>query len=296
MPRYEERAAGGAVTRRFEFVTFHQNYSYEDFVEGIRPVIGPGGTVTYEVRPGVFKRICERAKADRSHRYAVFIDEINRGNIAKIFGELITLLEPDKRSVYDGPGRFVSGLEVTLPYSGQAFGVPANLDVVGTMNTADRSIALLDAALRRRFEFEELVPIPNVLTGGVGGNGIIPDGESDEIDLRRLLTALNRRIIHLAHRDQTIGHACLVRVRRVLAREIVPFLQELFYDDWRRIRLVLADNAAPPEHQLIRAEVVGAAELFPGADDDISEGVHYSVTPELEITPDAVKKIYEPLE
>lgn len=301
IPHYEDRSAGGAVTRRFEFVTFHQNYSYEDFIEGIRPVVRPGGTVAYEVRPGVFKRICERAKADPGRRYAVFIDEINRGNIAKIFGELITLLEPDKRAVYDASGRLLSGLEVTLPYSSEAFGVPANLDVVGTMNTADRSIALLDAALRRRFEFEELVPVPNALTGA-DGNGRISDGEGDEIDLRRLLAAINRRITHLAHRDQAIGHACLVRVRdfpalrRVLAREVIPFLQELFYDDWRRIRLVLADYAAPLEHQLVRAKAVGATELFPGADeDDVSEGTHYSVTPEPEITPDAVRKIYEPL-
>lgn len=301
MPGYEERAAAGVVTRRFEFVTFHQNYSYEDFVEGIRPVVRPGGGVAYEVRPGVFRRICERAKADPARRYALFIDEINRGNVAKILGELITLLEPDKRAVYDASGRLVSGLEATLPYSGEAFGVPANLDVVGTMNTADRSIALLDAALRRRFEFEELVPVPNALAGADGG-GRIPDGEGDEIDLRRLLESLNRRIVHLAHRDQAIGHAALVRVRdfpalrRVLAREVVPFLQELFHDDWRRIRLVLADHAAPQEHQLVRAEVIAAAELFPGADDDLSEGVHYSVTSEADITPDAVRKIYEPLD
>jgi 5-methylcytosine-specific restriction protein B len=302
MPSYEGRTDSGSVARRFEFITFHQNYSYEDFIEGIRPVVRPDGTVAYEVRPGVFKRICERAKADPRHRYAVFIDEINRGNIAKIFGELITLLEPDKRALYDASGRLLSGLEVTLPYSGEAFGVPTNLDVVGTMNTADRSIALLDAALRRRFEFEELVPVPDALTGA-DGNGRIPDGEGDEIDLRRLLAVINRRITHLAHRDQAIGHASLVRVRdfpalrRVLAREFVPFLQELFYDDWRRIRLVLADHAAPPEHQLIRAGAVGAAELIPGAvEDDVSEGTHYSVTPEPEITPDAVRKIYEPLE
>jgi 5-methylcytosine-specific restriction protein B len=302
MPGYEGRTAAGVVVRRFEFITFHQNYSYEDFVEGIRPVVRPDGSVAYEVRPGVFRRVCERAKADPGRRYAMFIDEVNRGNIAKIFGELITLLEPDKRALYDASGRLVSGLEATLPYSGEAFGVPANLDVVGTMNTADRSIALLDAALRRRFEFEELVPVPNALTGADGKGGI-PDGEGDEIDLRCLLETINRRITHLAHRDQTIGHASLVRVRdfpalrRVLTREIVPFLQELFYDDWRRIRLVLADHAAPPEHQLVRAETVAAAELFPGADgDDVSEGIHYSVTPEAEITPDAVRKIYEPHE
>ncbi|HWX49172.1 MAG TPA: AAA family ATPase [Roseomonas sp.] len=302
MPGYEGRMAGGTVTRRFEFVTFHQNYSYEDFVEGIRPVVRPDGTVAYEVRPGVFKRICERAKADPGRRYAVFIDEINRGNIAKIFGELITLVEPDKRVVYDASGRLLSGLEVTLPYSGEAFGVPANLDVVGTMNTADRSIALLDAALRRRFEFEELVPLPNALTGA-DGNGCIPDGEGDEIDLRRLLATINRRITHLAHRDQAIGHASFVRVRdfpalrRVLAREVVPFLQELFYDDWRRIQLVLADHTGSLEHQLVRAKTVGVAELFHGAnEDDVAEGTHYSVTPEPEITPDAVRKIYEALE
>jgi 5-methylcytosine-specific restriction protein B len=215
---------------------------------------------------------------------------------------LITLIEADKRATYDGSGRLVSGLEVTLPYSGEPFGVPANLDVVGTMNTADRSIALLDAALRRRFEFEELVSLPNALTGA-DGNGRIPDGEGGEVDLRRLLAAMNHRITHLAHRDQTIGHSALVRVRdfhtlrRVLARVLVPFLQELFYDDWRRIRLVLADYAAPSEHQIVRATVVGAAEIFPGTDeDDVSEGTHYSVTPEPEITPDAVRKIYEPLE
>lgn len=301
MPTYQNRGSDEAASRRFEFVTFHQSYSYEDFVEGIRPVVGPGGTVTYEVRPGVFRRICGRAKADPGRRYAIFIDEINRANVAKVFGELITLLEADKRATYDRAGRLLSGLEATLPYSGEAFGVPANLDVVATMNTADRSIALLDVALRRRFEFEELVPTPGAIAGA-DGDGTIPDGEGDEINLRRLLEAINRRVAHLAHRDQAVGHACLVRVRdfqglrRVLAREVVPLLQELFYDDWRRVRLVLADHAAPPEHQLVRAKAVPAAELFPKAEDDLAEGVHYSVTPELGITPDAVRKIYEPIE
>jgi 5-methylcytosine-specific restriction protein B len=300
MPRYESSVEGGGVDKRYEFITFHQSYSYEDFIEGIRPVPGTQGGLTYEVRPGVFKRICERAKADPQHRYAIFIDEINRGNVAKVLGELITLLEPNKRAIYGRDGRLILGLETTLPYSGERFGVPANLDVIGTMNTADRSIALLDAALRRRFEFDELMPAPGVITGA-DGSGIISDDQGDQINLRQLLVTMNRRIVHLAHRDQTLGHACFVRVRdfptlrRVLAREVVPFLQELFYDDWRRIRLVFADQAAPPEHQLVRAETVAAADLFPNADKDVNEGIHYSLTPEVEITPDAVRKIYEPL-
>ena len=148
-----------AVAKRYVFVTFHQSYSYEDFIEGIRPETTPDGTISYNVRPGVFRRICARAKADPSHRYAIFIDEINRGNVARIFGELITLVESDKRCVYDAEGNLLEGLEVQLPYSGDTFGVPRNLDIFGTMNTADRSTALLDTALRRRFQFQELSPM-----------------------------------------------------------------------------------------------------------------------------------------
>ena len=180
LPRYEDEAGD-----RFEFVTFHQSYAYEDFVEGIRPVT-EDGTVTYEVRSGVLKRLCERARRAPDMRFALFIDEINRGNVAKVFGELITLVEVDKRIRTDTTGiRLASckGLEVTLPYSGERFGVPANVDVIGTMNTADRSIALLDSALRRRFRFEELTPKPELLES-------IDDGEGNTIDLRLLLHRL----------------------------------------------------------------------------------------------------------
>jgi 5-methylcytosine-specific restriction protein B len=281
-------------------VTFHQSYSYEDFVEGIRPKVGSDNSVLYEVKPGVLRRLCDRAKNDRSHRYALFIDEINRGNIAKIFGELITLMEPDKRAVYAANGSLASGLEVTLPYSGDRFGVPSNLDIFGTMNTADRSIALLDVALRRRFEFEELLPTPAAVTG-TSNDGRIEDGEGGEIDLRRMLEVMNKRIAHVLHRDQTIGHAYLMHVRdfptlrRVLAREIIPLLQEYFYEDWGRIQLVLADNAVPTEHQLVRSATVAAADLFSGSsgDENLEEAVHYIVIPEIEITPEAVRKIYE---
>ena len=151
-PAAEQRPddAEAQTTRRYEFVTFHQSYAYEDFVEGIRPRVRSDGSVTYDVTPGVFRRLCERAKKDTSHRYAIFIDEINRGNVAKIFGELITLLELDKRATYNAAGGLISGLEATMPHSGDQFGVPANLDVFATMNTADRSISLLGARTAAR--------------------------------------------------------------------------------------------------------------------------------------------------
>ncbi|WP_281826135.1 McrB family protein [Jannaschia rubra] len=293
LPRYQDE--GGD---RFEFVTFHQSYAYEDFVEGIRPVT-ENGAVTYEVRPGVLKRLCDRARRAPDKRFAIFIDEINRGNIAKVFGELITLLEVDKRIRIDASGNRAAsckGLEVTLPYSGERFGVPANVDVIGTMNTADRSIALLDSALRRRFRFEELTPKPELLES-------IDDGEGNAIDLRQLLQAINARLSRLLHRDQTLGHSYFYHVKsfdelcHVFAREILPFLQEAFYDDWRQIRYVLADQAVEEELQLVRARTQSAAALFPKADPtEIGDGEAFEIIREDDITPDAIRKIYEPPE
>lgn len=293
LPRYQEEAGD-----RFEFVTFHQSYAYEDFVEGIRPVT-KNGTVTYEVRPGVLKRLCDRARRAPDKRFALFIDEINRGNVAKIFGELITLVEADKRIRIDSSGNRLAsckGLDVTLPYSGERFGVPANVDVIGTMNTADRSIALLDSALRRRFRFEELTPKPELLES-------IDDGEGNAIDLRQLLQAMNDRLSRLLHRDQTLGHSYFYHVksfdelRRVFAREILPFLQEAFYDDWRQIRYVLADQAVEEELQLVRARTQNAAVLFPKADPtEMGDGEAFEIIREDDITPDAIRKIYEPPE
>lgn len=292
LPQYQD-----ATGDRFEFITFHQSYSYEDFVEGIRPV-AVGSDVIYNVEPGVLKRLCERARCAPDKRFALFIDEINRGNVSKIFGELITLIEVDKRIRTDDTGERLAncaGLELTLPNSKKPFGVPANLDVIGTMNTSDRSIALLDSALRRRFRFEELTPKPELLE-------TISDGDGDVIDLRQLLQTMNARLSHLLHREHTLGHSYFLNVksfrdlRRVFAREILPFLQEAFYDDWRQIRYVLADQAVAKEIQLVRVRKQSAADLFPRVDPaEIGDSETFEIVREEDITPDSIRKIYEPL-
>lgn len=240
----------GAV-QRYSFVTFHQSYGYEEFVEGLRPVLD-GGTeaseIQYEIRSGVFKDLCRRARLDPEQRFAMVIDEINRGNISKIFGELITLIEPDKR---EGAENSVS---VTLPYSGESFSVPPNVDIIGTMNTADRSLALLDTALRRRFEFVPVMPDARDESGAPLYELRVTLGEQI-IDIPRMLSAINQRVEALYDRDHCIGHAYftplakvpdgderLVALQQVFSTRILPLLEEYFFEDWQKIRLVLADN------------------------------------------------------
>lgn len=226
---------------QIRFVTFHQNYGYEEFVEGIKPTIlkkdnqtseVKENNINYAVKDGIFKALCQKAQEDEKNPYILIIDEINRGNISKIFGELITLIEKDKR--IGEPEE----LSLTLPYSGESFGVPSNLYIIATMNTADRSIALMDTALRRRFEFIEMMP----------------DGEKlknidiENINLQEMLKAINDRIEYLYDREHTIGHTYFMYIenlddlKRVFQTKIIPLFQEYFYEDYAKINAVLNNN------------------------------------------------------
>ena len=215
-------------------VTFHQNFVYEDFIEGIRPVLDDEGSgqIRYELRDGIFKQIAEAAKEKKDKRFVLIIDEINRGNIAKIFGELITLIEDSRRLGADDETK------VTLPYSKDSFGVPNNLYLIGTMNTANRSIQLLDTALRRRFDFVEMMPKPELISDNVEG-----------VNCKRMLEEMNKRITTLLDREHQIGHTYLLgvvtmkKLSHAFQNKIFPLLQEYFFDDWAKIRAVLGGNS-----------------------------------------------------
>lgn len=277
MSRYNELKKAG----RISFTTFHQSYGYEEFIEGIKPIIDENKQdIGYTIEPGVFKKFCDNAKSitrtstgiestvieENTEPYVFIIDEINRGNISKIFGELITLIESTKRA---GMPEAASAI---LPYSGDEFSVPSNVYILGTMNTADRSIALMDTALRRRFQFVEMMPDSDVLRK-------IHADKVEDLDVAAMLDKINERIEYLYDREHTIGHAfftdlkddaTLEKLQSIFEKSVIPLLQEYFYEDYQKIQLVLGDNAKSDDSlKFIIDEKVIAKNIFKGNVEDV---------------------------
>ena len=272
---------------RIAFTTFHQSYGYEEFIEGIRPVMAgeeEKKSIEYEIVPGVFKKFCDEASLVDDKPYVFIIDEINRGNISKIFGELITLIEGTKRK-----GE-TEGLSAFLPYSQEEFGVPNNVYILGTMNTADRSIALMDTALRRRFNFIEMMPDCRTV------EDVVIRQNGKEVNVGDVLDIINRRIEFLFDREHTIGHAfftslkngdsnSIERLADIFKNSIIPLLQEYFYDDYEKIRLVLGDNHKKDDQfQFIKKINITPKELF-------GESIRLESTAVYSLNEDALGKI-----
>ena len=224
---------------RIVFTTFHQSYGYEDFIQGLRPVSAAGGMDFVPV-DGVFKRIADTASEHPQDNYVIIIDEINRANISKVFGELITLIEEDKR------WGEVNALQVTLP-SSHPFKIPNNLYIVGTMNSADKSISLIDTALRRRFEFIEVTPKADLIANPV---------------LRAVLEKLNLSLAkELDSTDLLVGHAYFIGKSEddlcsIFNRSIIPLLYEYFYDNTAKVKAQVR-NALPEGQYDITGGTVG---------------------------------------
>ena len=234
MKKYKEAIQNGRIT----FTTFHQSYGYEDFIQGLRPDTQSGGFNFVPV-DGVFKRIADEAIKHGDKDYVIIIDEINRANISKVFGELITLIEVDKR------WGEINALSVTLP-SGQVFAVPNNLFIVGTMNSADKSISLIDVALRRRFDFIEVVPNAKIVENTV---------------LKTVLERLNEELFkELDSTDLLVGHAYFMGkdendLCAIMNQSIIPLLYEYFYDNSNKVKNILEKAIAGYNFKITPAKV-----------------------------------------
>lgn len=281
-PELKKRFKELNESHQIVFTTFHQSMSYEDFIEGLKPY-EENKQVYYKIDDGIFKTICDNATNNPNRNHVLIIDEINRGNIAGIFGELITLIEPDKRKENE------EELSVVLPYSKKPFSVPKNLYIIGTMNTADRSVEALDSALRRRFTFVEMPPQAHLLDKDFSGYGI---------NLQKVLRKINIRIEKLLDKDHKIGHSYFMKstyvtdLHNTFKNKIIPLLEEYFYGDFVKIGLVLGADFISKNNS--------TESIFKNIDDvedysDYENRTIYETTVPEKINDfvTAVKKIYE---
>jgi 5-methylcytosine-specific restriction protein B len=263
---------GDTIGGHVRLCCFHPAYGYEDFIEGYRPETTANDQIAFRLRDGAFKRLVKEATQAPERRFFLIVDEINRGDIPRIFGELLTVLEKDKR-----------GKAIVLPVSGETFRVPSNVFLIGTMNTADRSISLLDAALRRRFGFIELMPEPSVLRDAVVSG----------IPLGPWLEALNRRICEHVGRDARnlqVGHSYLLQgerplkdmaaFKRALRDDIIPLLEEYCYEDLAALQNILGNGLVDMDKWRIRHEL-----FEDGQETDLVQAL---VDPEIMASPEAL--------
>lgn len=268
-PFYDEQRSSFKWTRKVKWLV-------TDIVENIRELNGGKYLPNFEITKLNRVRISELLELVSKHGgyageknekpYVFIIDEINRGNISKIFGELITLIESTKRAGME------EAASAILPYSGKPFSVPSNVYILGTMNTADRSIALMDTALRRRFQFIEMMPDSDVLRK-------IHADKVEDLDVAAMLDKINERITFLYDREHTIGHAfftglkddaSLSKLQSIFEKSVIPLLQEYFYEDYQKIQLVLGDNAKSDDSlKFIIDEKVVAKNIFKGNVEDV---------------------------
>jgi 5-methylcytosine-specific restriction protein B len=238
LARYvSENQLSGEHDSRFNIVQFHQSYGYEDFVQGIRPITGSDGNLSYELRDGIFKRFCDTAADDPDGKHVIVIDEINRGDVSRILGELLLLFEYRDKSIdlaYSGPNDL-------------RFSIPPNVYILGTMNTADRSLTQIDYALRRRFYFYRLIPVVNgeaaVLARWLDSELFDAEAKGQILDL---FIKLNQRIDELLGENYQIGHSFFMVKgidqfavqERVFQRAILPLLEEYFHNHRNRREVV----------------------------------------------------------
>lgn len=290
---YEIKENTGITARNVEWLARDISIDIKDYSNGkqmVRNTVSRVHIVTVKDiltiiknNSEIYKNVDIPQKNDK--KYVFIIDEINRGNISKIFGELITLIEDSKR---DGEKEAIS---ITLPYSKEEFSVPKNVYILGTMNTADRSIALMDTALRRRFEFIEMMPNEELLTD------IVIDG----IEVKKMLETMNRRIEALYDREHTLGHAFFMPLKNekkatinqlasIFKNKIIPLLQEYFYEDYEKIMLVLGIDPQNTDASKF-ISVKSNDELFKNSP-DIDLNPTYQINEKAFQTPDNYMTIY----